>query len=237
MSRPAPGTAMPASPVATATGGDPARDQLVEAGGQLGLALEGAVLDRLLAYLGMLQRWNRVYNLTAVRDPREMLTHHLLDCLAVLPSLRRHAGTLALRLLDVGSGGGLPGVVLAILQPSWDVTCIDAVAKKASFVRQVAAELGLPNLHATHGRVEALAAGPGFDVVVSRAFASLPDFVRWTRACLAPGGVWLAMKGRAPDDEVAGLPPDVTVFHVEQLQVPQLDAQRCLVWLRPHEPT
>lgn len=234
MSRPNPtgpaGDGRPAAPVA-----DPARERLAEAGRQLGLGLDEAVLDRLLAYLGMLQRWNRVYNLTAVRDPQEMLSHHLLDCLAALPSLRRHADGRALRLLDVGSGGGLPGVVLAILQPAWDVTCIDAVAKKASFIRQVAAEIGLPNLHAAHGRVESLVAGRGFDVVVSRAFAALPDFVRWTRACLAPEGVWMAMKGRVPEDERAGLPADVTVFHVEQLQVPQLDAQRCLVWLRPHE--
>lgn len=234
---PTPSSGLPAAASAAdpAPQADPVRDRLVDAAARLGLTLAAADLDRLLAYLGMLQRWNRVYNLTAVRDPAEMLTHHLLDCLAVMPSLRRHAGARPLRLLDVGSGGGLPGVVLAILAPAWDVTCIDAVAKKSSFVRQVAAELSLPNLHARHGRVESLAAGAGFDVVVSRAFASLPDFVRWTRGCLAPAGVWLAMKGRAPDDEIAALPPGVSVFHVEQLQVPQLDAQRCLVWLRPHE--
>ncbi|HSW08850.1 16S rRNA (guanine(527)-N(7))-methyltransferase RsmG [Aquabacterium sp.] len=212
------------------------RARLVGASEQLGLGCDAATLDRLLAYLALLQRWNRVYNLTAVRDPSEMLSHHLLDCLAVLPALRRHAGEQPLRVLDVGSGGGLPGAVLAMVQPHWDVSCIDAVAKKASFVRQVAGELALPNLHAVHGRVETLPAGPGFDVVVSRAFASLVDFVSWTRGCIAPNGVWLAMKGRAPHDEVAALPKDVSVFHVEPLHVPELKVQRCLVWLRPHEP-
>lgn len=211
------------------------RARLAAASDQLGLGLDSATLDRLLDYLALLQRWNRVYNLTAVRDPDEMLSQHLLDCLAVLPALRRHAGGRPLRLLDVGSGGGLPGAVLAIVHPLWDVSCIDAVAKKASFVRQVAGELALPNLHAQHGRVEALPVGPGFDVVVSRAFASLADFVTWTQGCIAPGGVWLAMKGRVPDDEMATLPRNVSVFHVEPLHVPELKAQRCLVWLRPHE--
>jgi 16S rRNA (guanine527-N7)-methyltransferase len=215
---------------------DQARARLAAASEQLGLNGDAATIDRLLAYWAMLQRWNRVYNLTAVRDPSEMLSHHLLDCLAVLPALRRHAGTRPLRVLDVGSGGGLPGAVLAMVQPQWDVSCIDAVSKKASFVRQVASELALPNLHALHGRVETLAKDPGFDVVVSRAFASLVDFVSWTRGCIAPNGIWLAMKGRAPDEELAALPDDVSVFHVEPLQVPELNAQRCLVWLRPHAP-
>ncbi len=223
---------MPSDPVSAASASP--RDRLAEALRKLGLTLDVQAIDRLLAYLALLQRWNRVYNLTAVRDPDEMLTQHLFDCLAVLPALRRHASGRSLRLLDVGSGGGLPGVVLAIAQPDWEVSCIDAVAKKASFVRQVAGELALPNLHALHGRVETLKPAPGFDVVISRAFASLSDFVTWTRAALAPQGVWLAMKGRAPDDEVAALPGDVAVFHVEPLHVPDLKAQRCLVWLRPH---
>lgn len=214
-----------------------ARERLVTASGQLGLGLDAAAVDRLLAYLALLQRWNRVYNLTAVRDPDEMLTHHLFDCLAVLPALRRHAGPRPLRILDVGSGGGLPGAVLAITQPQWDISCVDAVSKKASFVRQVAGELALPNLRALHGRVETLAGGPGFDVVVSRAFASLVDFVTWTRGSLGASGVWMAMKGRAPDDEVAALPADVAVFHVEPIHVPELKAQRCLVWLKPHGAT
>lgn len=209
-------------------------DILADAAGKLGLALDAATIDRLLAYLALMQRWNRVYNLSALREPAEMLSHHLVDCLAVLPALRRHAQGRPLRVLDVGSGGGLPGVVLAIVQPEWSVVCVDAVAKKTSFVRQVAGDLALPNLRAIHARVEALPIGDGFDVIVSRAFASLVDFTQWSRLQLAQGGVWLAMKGRAPDDEVAALPDDVSVFHVEPLHVPGLDAQRCLVWLQPH---
>jgi 16S rRNA (guanine527-N7)-methyltransferase len=183
-----------------------------------------------------MQQWNKVYNLTALRHADEMLSHHLLDCLAVVPALRRHAAELGLAsmsLLDVGSGGGLPGVVLAAIEPAWRVSCVDAVGKKATFIRQVAAELRLPNLHGLHARVEALApTGGGFDLITSRAFASLGDFVSLTRQVLAPTGVWMAMKGRQPEDELAALPGDVEMFHVEPLQVPGLDAQRCLVWMR-----
>lgn len=196
----------------------------------LGLALDERQIERLLAYLDLLLKWNRVYNLTALRDPADMLTHHVLDSLALIAPLRAHAGGRALRLLDVGSGGGLPGVVIAIGCPGIDVTCVDAVGKKAAFVQQVAGALGLSNLHGRHGRVEAIA-GP-FDVVTSRAFASLADFTAWSDGALAEGGVWLAMKGRRPDDEIAALPPAVTVFHVEPLTVPGLEAERCLVWLR-----
>lgn len=221
--------------------GSTAAAELSTAATALGLALAPAAQEHLLAYLGLLRRWNKVYNLTALRDPAQMLSHHLVDCLAVLPALRRHAAGRPLRILDVGSGGGLPGVVLAALQPDWSVSCVDTVAKKSSFIRQVAAELGLPNLRALHARVEALtpeSAGGPFDVIVSRAFASLPDFTAWTRHLLATDGVWLAMKGKPPADEQAALPGDqVDVFHVEPLQVPGLDAQRCLVWLRPHAAT
>jgi 16S rRNA (guanine527-N7)-methyltransferase len=193
-----------------------------------------AELDtRLERYLALLARWNAAYNLTAVRDPVQMRTQHLAECLAVLPPLRRHLGARpTARFLDVGSGGGLPGVVLAAAEPSWDVTCVDAVGKKAAFVRQVAGELALPNLHAEHARVEALRAPP-FDVITARAFAALPDFVRLTRPLLAPGGVWMAMKGKRPDDELAALPADIEAFHVEPLTVPGLDADRCLVWMQP----
>jgi len=197
---------------------------------RLDLTLDASALDRLQAYLALLQRWNATYNLTAVRDPALMLTHHLADCLAIVPSLRRHVGEGAAQLLDVGSGGGLPGAVVAIVMPHVHVTCVDAVAKKAAFVRQVASELGQGNLAAEHGRVEN---GAGrFDVIASRAFASLTDFCRLTTSRLRDGGVWVAMKGRVPDDELRTLQKDVDVFHVEQLDVPFLDAQRCLVWMR-----
>lgn len=197
----------------------------------LGLELTDQQVDHLLAHQALIAKWTRVYNLTAVRDPREMLTHHLLDCLAALPALRRRLGEGPQQVLDVGAGAGLPGVAWAIVEPGWQVTCVDAVAKKATFIRQVAAELALPNLRAEHARVEDLPALP-WTLITSRAFASLPDFVHLTRPLLAPGGWWAAMKGRAPDDERAGLPAGITVEAVEPLAVPGLDAERCLVWMR-----
>ena len=214
-------------------GGRPGDDAtaLAEGAQVLGLGLSPQEAKQLLAYLALLQRWNATYNLTAVRDPQAMLVQHLLDCLAVLPPLLRQLPTGG-RVLDVGSGGGLPGVVLAVMAPQLDVTCVDTVGKKAAFVRQVAGALRLPNLRAVHARVERLTAAP-FALITSRAFASLADFVALTRAHLAEGGSWMAMKGQTPDDEIAGLPAGVTVFHVEQLQVPGLDAQRCLVWIQP----
>ncbi len=183
-------------------------------------------------YLDLLVKWNAAYNLTAVRDPALMRVQHLADCLAVVTSLRRQlGGATAARILDVGSGGGLPGVVLAIAEPGWDITCVDAVGKKAAFIRQVAGELALPNLHVQHARAETLNATP-FDVITARAFASLADLTRLTRHVLANRGLWMAMKGKRPDDEIEALPPDVTVFHVEPLEVPGLPAERCLVWMR-----
>lgn len=216
------------------------RPELEQAARALGLSLDDRQLTGLLRYLDLLKRWNAVYNLTAVREPDRMLRQHLVDCLAVVPALQRTlaarpGGAGQQRLLDVGSGGGLPGVVLALVDPGLQVTCVDAVAKKAGFVRQVAAELGLPNLRAEHARVEALDASSPFDIISSRAFASLLDFVTLTRPLLAPGGAWLAMKGAKPDDEMAALPTDIDVFHVEPLAVPGLDARRCIVWMRPKE--
>jgi 16S rRNA (guanine527-N7)-methyltransferase len=206
------------------------RATLESAAQALGLSLSATQLDQLLAYLTLLQKWNHVYNLTALRDPALMLSHHLVDSLSALPPLLRHGAPE--RLMDVGAGGGLPGVVIAICCPSTDVSCVDAVAKKASFIQQVAAELKLPNLHGVHSRVEALKTPP-FGLITSRAFASLADFTRLTRQHLADGAVWMAMKGQHPTDEIAALPGDVAVFHVEPLAVPGLDAQRCMVWLRP----
>ena len=197
----------------------------------LGLALSAEQQQKLLAYLDLLAKWNKVYNLTAVRDPDEMLTHHLLDSLAVVAPLSRHTQGRPARLLDVGSGGGLPGVVIAICCPEIAVTCVDAVAKKAAFVQQAAGALSLDNLAGRHARVETL--HEPFDIIASRAFASLADFISWSRGALAEQGVWLAMKGKRPDDEIAALPAGAEVFHVEPLQVPGLDAERCLVWLRP----
>ena len=198
---------------------------------ELGLDLSDAQFEQLLGYLALIQKWNKVYNLTAVRDPQEMLTHHLLDSLTAVTPLARHTQGQPTKVLDVGSGGGLPGIVLAICRPELDVSCVDTVGKKAAFIQQVAATLKLPNLHGIHARVETLS-GP-FDVICCRAFASLPDFVGWSRGALAQQGVWMAMKGKHPQAEIDGLPADVNVFHVEPLTVPGLDAERCMVWVRP----
>jgi len=200
----------------------------------LALDLNPAQRQALLDYLALLQKWNQVYNLTAVRDPQAMLSHHLLDCLAVVAPLRMQLAVLGLtepiRLLDVGSGAGLPGLVLAICLPQLQVDCVDTVAKKASFIQQAALSLGLANLRGLHARVESLAAA--YQVVSARAFSSLPDLVMGSDKALLPGGLWMAMKGKTPDEEIQALPPQVQVFHVELLQVPGLDAQRCIVWMR-----
>lgn len=219
----------------------------------LGLSLAERQQTQLLDYMDLIAKWTKVYNLTAVRDAQEMLTHHLLDSLAVIAPLRRELAKLVrpdasgaltqdlagqaqaaqqphFSLLDVGAGAGLPGIVVAITCPEVSVTCVDTVAKKAAFIQQVAATLKLPNLKGLHARVETLT--QPYDVVCSRAFASLADFTTWSKAALAPHGVWMAMKGKHPDQELAVLSPDVKVFHVEQLQVPGLDAERCIVWMR-----
>lgn len=187
--------------------------------------------QQLLQHLDLIARWTQVYNLTAVREPAAMLGQHLLDSLAAVPPLRRHAAGRALHVLDVGSGAGLPGLSFAIACQTLRVSCIDTVGKKACFIRQVAAELGLPHAEALHGRVERLPARP-WDLVTARAFAALPDLVAWTRHLLAEGGCWMALKGKRPDEEIAALPDDIEVFHVEPLRVPGLDAERCLVWMR-----
>jgi 16S rRNA (guanine527-N7)-methyltransferase len=197
----------------------------------LNLPLSATQQGLLLDYLALLAKWSKVYNLTAVREPESMLRLHLLDSLAALPPLLRHTQGAATRVLDVGSGGGLPGSAFAIAAPELSITCVDTVAKKTRFITQVAAELGLKNLQSEHSRVEEMKAAP-FPVITSRAFASLPDFVKLSRSLLAPGGVWMALKGQHPADEIAALPADIEVFHVEQLQVPGLDAQRCIIWMR-----
>ena len=236
--------------------------QALQAGAkQLGLLLLPGQIDALLAYLALIEKWNKVYNLTAVRDPKTMLTHHLLDSLAVVGPLLRQLAAMAygldgadegqtgplFRLLDVGSGAGLPGVVIAICCPHVQVDCIDTVAKKAAFINQVAASLQLPKLRGLHNRVENLGLQKPneatreplsqphsqlYDVICSRAFASLVDFTRLSDAALKEGGVWLAMKAKNPVEELSALGSAVDVFHVEQLAVPGLDAERRIVWMR-----
>ncbi len=212
------------------------RAALEHAAAELGLSLSAAQADSLLRYLALLQRWNSTYNLTAVRDPAQMLVQHLIDCLAVVgPVAKALQGQGGSRVLDVGSGAGLPGLVIAVMCPALQVVCVDTVGKKAAFVRQAGLELRLPNLAAEHARVEALAAPP-FDLITSRAFASLPDFVTLTRHLLAPGACWMAMKGQRPEAELAALPAGIDVMSVETLSVPGLDAERCLVRMRPVVP-
>ena len=202
---------------------------------ELRLQLSEPKISQLLDYQAMIGKWTQVYNLTSVRDPAEMMTHHLLDSLSVVPALQRYLLGAGLaqgsRLLDVGSGAGLPGVVIAICCPAVNVTCVDTVAKKAAFIKQAALALKLPNLAGLHARVESIT--EPFDVICSRAFASLADFTNWSVGALAPQGVWMAMKGKHPSDELLALPKNIAMFHVEQLQVPGLDAERCLLWLRP----
>jgi 16S rRNA (guanine527-N7)-methyltransferase len=213
--------------------------RLPEVLGQTDLSTTPDQEAKLAAYMALLQRWNGTYNLTALRAPEEMLSHHLADCLVVVQPLMAHLqarglgeGATRAKVLDVGSGGGLPGVVLAILCPGVVVTCVDTVGKKAAFIRQVSAELGLlQQLRAEHARVEQLKGQ--FDVITSRAFASLNDFTDWTAQLMGPGSHWMAMKGKAPADELALLPATVEVLRVDPLVVPGLDAERCLVWMQP----
>lgn len=202
---------------------------LEEGARALGLAPSARQIEQLEAYGALILKWNKVYNLTALRDEASVRTHHLLDSLAAVGPLNRQRPGAA-RLLDVGAGAGLPGVVIAILRPDVEVSCLDAVAKKTAFVQQAAGELKLPNLRGVHARVESLQGG--YEVISSRAFASLADFVAGSNHLLAKDGIWMAMKGKVPSDEIAALPQSVDVFHVEQLAVPGLDAERCIVWAR-----
>jgi 16S rRNA (guanine527-N7)-methyltransferase len=199
----------------------------------LGLVADAEQRRRVLAYVSLLQRWNAVHNLSATRNIADLLEQHVVDCLAIVPSLRRHAASRPLTVLDAGTGAGLPAVVLAIMQPQWALSAVDSVGKKVAFLRQVCGELGLANLHPRHARLERLVPNDGrFDLVTSRAFASLPQLVATTSQVIAPSGVWAAMKGKAPEEEIRDLPPECQLFHVEQLVVPGLDARRCLVWMK-----
>ena len=197
--------------------------QLATGIAELGLDVNSEVQEKLLAYLELMAKWNRVYNLTALRNPGEWLTHHLLDSLSVLPHIR---GPLV---VDVGSGAGLPGLVLAMVRPDWQVVSVEAVDKKAAFQRQAAAELALTNVKIEGRRVEDVVLEGGADTVVSRAFSSLTDFVNLSRHLLKPGGQWAAMKGKLPAGEIAALPKDVKVRQIVELKVPRLNAERCIV--------
>ncbi len=193
----------------------------------LGATLTDAQIERLERYLALLEKWNRVYNLTAIREPERMVTHHVLDSLAILPHVR---GT---RALDVGSGAGLPGIPLAIARPELAVTLLDANHKKAAFLQQVVAELALANAAVASARVESCPTDARFDTIVSRAFADLGEFVAASARLLAPGGVIAAMKGVHPRDEIARLPAGFRVREIVQLAVPLLDAERHLVLVEP----
>lgn len=210
------------------------RARLEKAANDLQLSLTGDQIDTLLLYVEQLQRWNRTYNLTAIRETDQMLVQHIFDSLAVVPvvmSILDKKPVHDFKIVDVGSGGGLPGIVLAIAAP-WAVHCVDAVEKKMAFVRQMSGKLGLPNLHAHHARIEGLEPFQA-DVVISRAFSSLIDFTRLAGMHAASDGCLLAMKGRLPDDEIAALDADNawTVESIETLSVPELDAHRCVLRL------
>jgi 16S rRNA (guanine527-N7)-methyltransferase len=202
--------------------------RLAEGIAELGLNLSAGAVEKLEAYLALLRKWNKVYNLTSIRAPDEMVTHHLLDSLAVLPVLQKSA--LAGRqysLADIGSGAGLPGLVLAIARPEWVVTSVETVEKKAAFQRQVKIELGLANVSIHCGRVEYLQAT--FDAAISRAFASLADFIKL--AGHLSNCLW-AMKGGYPADEIAALPVGWQMAASHELHVPGLAAERCLLQLK-----
>lgn len=199
---------------------------------RLGLEIDAVTQQRLLDYLALIHKWNKVHNLTAIRDPEEMVTLHLLDSLSILPHLPRPQGSglSSERLLDVGSGAGLPGIVIALTRPDLQVTTLDSVGKKASFMRQAKAELKIDNLQVIGGRVEDFVPEDKFDVIVSRAFSEMDLFVRLTGHLLKSGGHWLAMKGVYPQDELAKL--DGLAHEVVELRVPGLVAQRHLVVLK-----
>lgn len=218
----------------SARSGQASRDQLAvglaDGVAALGLAVDGRQQGLLLDYLELLSKWNSVYNLTAIRDPRQMLIQHLLDSLAIIPHLAAQGPSVA---LDVGTGGGLPGIVMAIVLPDWRITLNDIVHKKTAFLTHAKGALGLHNVTVVTGRVESLRPGVEvehpFDVIVSRAFAELSDFVQLARHLLAPGGSLWGMKGVRPDAEMARLPADVVVDQVIRLEVPLLQAERHLV--------
>ena len=204
-------------------------EQLAQGLAAMGLDLTADRQEKLLAYVALLYKWNRTYSLTALREQDKAVSHHLLDSLAILPLVPPGS------LLDVGSGGGTPGIPLAIARPDLQVTLLDSNSKKAAFLQQAAIELGLTNVSVHGGRVEQYHPAIGFAAITSRAFAELADFVMLTRHLLAPEGVWLAMKGVMPREEIASLPGDVCLEAVHALQVPGIDGERHLVAMRRSE--
>lgn len=200
----------------------------------LGLALPDGAEAKLLAYLTLLDKWNRVYNLTAVRDVERMVSHHLLDSLATVPFYQGDGAKLA-SVLDVGSGGGLPGIPLAIARPELQVTLIDSIAKKTAFLLQVKAELGLENVDVVTSRVEDFQPDAPFDMITSRAFSDLRMFVNLTRHLLKPGGCWMAMKGLMPHEEIGTLPDWAKVSANHVVVVPGLEVSRHMIVLEPVE--
>lgn len=212
------------------------RQRLLNAAQALGVELTSTQVEVLLKYLQQMQRWNKTYNLTALRDPELMLVQHIFDSLAVVPAIQALAqakADSALTIVDVGSGGGLPGVVLATACSTWNIHCIDAVEKKMAFVRQMAAVLTLPNLKAHHIRIEQ-AESFNADIIISRAFASLVDFVNLSEKHLAEQGQIIAMKAKYPEEEILDLESktDWRVESILELTVPELNAERCLVYLK-----
>ena len=193
---------------------------------EMGLDLSGEQQDKLLAYVEMLKKWNKTYNLTALRDESQIISHHLLDSLTLPPYLES-----AQTMLDVGSGGGQPGIPAAVCRPNLQITLLDANTKKTSFLQQAAIELELKNVRVVSGRVEAVQ-GLRADVITSRAFAELADFVNWTAHLLQDGGCWAAMKGVYPAAEIDRLPDSVCIERVDKIRVPQLNAERHMVILR-----
>jgi 16S rRNA (guanine527-N7)-methyltransferase len=196
----------------------------------LGLNVSAAAQGKLLQYVVLLEKWNRTYNLTAIREPDRMLAHHLLDSLAVLPHVPSFS---PLRMIDVGSGAGLPGIPIALARPDWQVALLDSNGKKAAFLRQAAAELGLKNCEVIAMRVEDFRPEHLFDVVITRAYAELAKFVADTAPLVRRSGRWLAMKGAYPREELARIGEQVRVIGVSGLEIPGLDAERHLVIMAP----
>ena len=203
------------------------KSMLTEGVRELALPLSEAQIDKMLAYLSLLSKWNAVYNLTAIRDPREMVKQHLLDSLSAAPAFAD-----ANNVLDVGSGGGLPGMMLAIAYPDTKISMIDTVSKKTAFLNQAKTELGLHNVTVYSARVETLQVDNKFDVITSRAFSELCNFINWSKHLLADGGKFIAMKGVAPSQEIERLPAGWQVTGVQALNVPGLEAERHLIFIK-----